>query len=165
MRLAGRGALLVGLWLLAWGEISPANVVSGIAVAAVLLVAFPPSASTGTRVRPHMRGIVRLALYVGGQLVVSNVGMAAQIIGGAPHSRAAVLRHQLAVPSEQIVTVMTSIISLSPGTMTVDVDDTASTIYVHFFDLPDVELGRTYLRHLEQLVTRAITPRVKNGAP
>jgi multicomponent Na+:H+ antiporter subunit E len=165
MRPAARGALLVGLWLLAWGEISLANVLSGVAVAAALLVAFPASTKSAEGVRPHLGGILRLGLYVTRQLLVSNVAMAVQIIRGAPHTHAAVLSHRLAMPSEQVVTVMTSIISLSPGTMTVDVDDTASTIYVHFFDLPDIEHGRAELLRLEHLVTRAITPRVRNGAP
>jgi hypothetical protein len=35
------GGLLVALWLLAWGEITLANVVSGAAVDAALLVEFP----------------------------------------------------------------------------------------------------------------------------
>lgn len=43
MRLFTRLLLLVALWLLAWGEVTVANVLSGTAVAAVLLVVFPPT--------------------------------------------------------------------------------------------------------------------------
>jgi multisubunit Na+/H+ antiporter MnhE subunit len=51
---------------------------------------------------------------------------------------------------------MTSIIALSPGTMTVDVDRGSTTIYVHFLFLDDVAAARASLEQLEQLVSRAI---------
>jgi multisubunit Na+/H+ antiporter MnhE subunit len=54
---------------------------------------------------------------------------------------------------------MSSIIALSPGTMTIDVATDSSVLYVHFFRLDDVEGARASLARLEQLVTAAIGPR------
>ena len=51
---------------------------------------------------------------------------------------------------------MTSIIALSPGMMTVDVDPQSTTIYVHFFRLRDVDAARRGLERLERLVFAAI---------
>ena len=135
MRLAARVALLVMLWLLAWGEISLVNLLSGIAVAGALLVAFPPGHRRHGQVHLRATGVARLAGYVLTQLVVSNVVMARHILSPRLDVRPGVLAHRLARPSEEVVTVMTSIIALSPGTMTVDVDATSTTIYVHFLSL------------------------------
>ena len=53
IRRVGFVAFLLGIWLLLWGEVSVANVVSGLLVAAVLLVVFPRTPSTtGFVVRP-----------------------------------------------------------------------------------------------------------------
>ena len=53
IRQAGFVAFLLGIWLLLWGEVSVANVVSGLLVAALLLLVFPrSSSSTGFVVRP-----------------------------------------------------------------------------------------------------------------
>jgi multisubunit Na+/H+ antiporter MnhE subunit len=61
---------------------------------------------------------------------------------------------------------MTSIIALSPGTMTVDVDATSSTIYVHFFRLRDVAAARRQLDRLERLVRKALhTPTTTQPFP
>ncbi len=60
MRTAGRAALLVGLWLLAWGDVSLANLLSGIAVAAAALLAFPPQRHAATELRLRPLGIARL---------------------------------------------------------------------------------------------------------
>jgi multicomponent Na+:H+ antiporter subunit E len=89
------------------------------------------------------------------QLVSSNVLMTRQILRRHPDVRPGVIAHQLRDPSAEAVTVMTSIIALSPGTMTVDVDPT--TIYVHFFRLLDVAAARQQLVRLEHLVAGAIT--------
>ena len=55
VRTVARVAILVALWLLAWGEVSLANVLSGIVVAGVVLVAFPPSRRS-KRQRPRAPG-------------------------------------------------------------------------------------------------------------
>ncbi len=156
MRIVGRVALLVGLWLLAWGEASVGNVVSGVAVATALLVAFPPGRRASGRLRFSAIGAGRLAVYVLVQLVKSNVVMAAQILRRRAEAVPGVLAHRLSEPSEEVVTVMTSVISLSPGTMTVDVDAESRIIYVHFFLLRDVDAARTSLSRLEDLAVQAI---------
>lgn len=151
-----RLALLVALWLLAWGELSLANVLSGILAAAAILIAFPTRRRPGAGVRFGLLGALRLVGYVGVQLVLSNLVMAAEILRRRPRVQHGVLAHRLRRPSEEVVTVMTSIIALSPGTMTVDVDRASSTIYVHFFRLTDVDAGRAELARLEELVAGAI---------
>ena len=155
MSTVGRVVLLMLLWLLAWGEITLANVLTGAAVIAALLVAFPPAATT--RVRLHPPAVARLVGYVAVQLVSSNLLMARQILRLHPVMRPGVLAHRLARPSEHVVTLMTSIIALSPGTMTVDVDPSATTIYVHFLFLDDVNAARAGLERLERLVSRALS--------
>ena len=65
----------------------------------------------------------------------------------------------LGLLTEGVLTAMTTVISLSPGTLTVDTTPDASTIYVHFLVLDDVEAARHSLRHLEALVVHAL------GAP
>ena len=151
-----RIVLLVGLWLLAWGEVTLANVISGVVVASALLLAFPPSSRAGPRVRVRPGGVARLAAYVVIQLVSSNVVMARVICRRRPALRPGVLAHRLHRPSEEIVTVMTSVIALSPGTMTVDVDRDSTTIYVHFLLLGDVAAARASLARLEQLAVHAV---------
>ncbi len=156
MRLLTRLVLLVALWLLAWGEVTLANVVSGAAVAALLLVAFPldPTADRGLRI--SVVGVARLLGYVAAQLVTSNIVMVREVLRRRPAATAGVLAHRLQTPSEDVVTVATSIISLSPGTMTVDVDRDASTIYVHVLFLDDVDEARAQLARLERLVVAAL---------
>jgi multicomponent Na+:H+ antiporter subunit E len=154
--LFGRVVLLMVLWLLAWGEVTVANVASGLAVASVLLIAFPPGTRATPRLRSDAGGAARLAGFVLLQLVTSNVVMTRAILRPRPAIRTGVLAHRLHQPSEHVVTVMTSVIALSPGTMLVDVDAESSTIYVHFLFLRDVDAARASLARLERLASEAI---------
>jgi multicomponent Na+:H+ antiporter subunit E len=156
VRLTGRAALLVVLWLLAWGDLSLANVLSGAAVAAVLLIAFPLARRAGKPVSVDALGVIRLVGAVAAQLVVSNIVMTREILRRRSTARPGVLVHRLDHPSEVVVTLMTSIISLSPGTMTVHAAEDSSEIAVHFYDLRDVEAGRGQLRRLEQRAVAAL---------
>jgi multicomponent Na+:H+ antiporter subunit E len=158
MSMLARVALLVMLWLLAWGQITVGNVISGAAVATALLVAFPPVAHSRPRLRVSPAGAARLAGYVVTQLVSSNIVMTREILRRRSSIRPGVLAHRLRAPSEEVVTLMTSIIALSPGTMTVDVDPGSTTIYVHFLFLRDVNAARASLNRLERLASQAVTP-------
>lgn len=156
MRMAWRVAVLVPLWLLAWGQLSLANVLSGTVVAAALLLAFPARRRGAARLHPSITGLVRLAGYVAKQLVVSNIVMIRQILRRRPGPAPGVLAHKLGTPSEEVLTLMTSIIALSPGTMTADITPDSSTIYVHFFQLNDRVAAHASLEQLEGLVVNAI---------
>lgn len=156
MKVAAGLGLLVVLWLLAWGDLSLANVLSGVVVATAILLVFPPRRRSPRRLRFNPLGALRLGGYVATQLVLSNLVMATEILRRTPRAEPGVLAHRLHRPSDEVVTIMTSIIALSPGTMTVDVDRDSSTVYVHFFRLTDVEAGRAELTRLEQLAVGAI---------
>ena len=156
MKLARRVAMLVVLWLLAWGEVSVANVLSGTAAAVALLIAFPARRADHGDVRLNPYGMARLAAYVVVQLLKSNVVMTANILRPPKPAMPGVLKHSLVHPTDEVITVVSSIIALSPGTMTVDVAPDSSAIYVHFFHLDDVAKARQAIAHLEELAIAAI---------
>ena len=156
MRAARRAALLVAFWLLAWGEASVANVASGLVVATVLLVAFPPHrrATAGSGFSPL--GVARLVLYVLGQLVPSNVLVAREILSRRSRIRTGVLAYPLQHPSEEVLSLMAHVIALTPGTMTVEATRDPAVLYVHFLLLQDVERARRTVARLERLAVAAL---------
>lgn len=157
MRAATRRAtLLISFWLLAWGEISVANVVSGIVVAAALLVAFPPHrrGPSGPSIRPV--GTARLVLYVLGQLVPSNVLVTREILGRRSRIRTGVLAYPLQEPSDAVLSLMAHVIALTPGTMTVEATTDPPVLYVHFLLLDDLDEARRGLARLERLAVAAL---------
>ena len=157
MRAAARRAtLLVSFWLLAWGHVSVANLVSGIVVAAGLLVAFPPHrpAVPGPTISPL--GTARLVLYVLGQLVPSNVLVTREILSRRARIRTGVLAYTLEQPSDAVLSLMAHVIALTPGTMAVEATSDPPVLYVHFLLLDDLAKARRTVARLERLAVAAL---------
>jgi multicomponent Na+:H+ antiporter subunit E len=134
----GRTAALV-LWLTAvwvglWGSVTAANVLGGLAVALVLVRLLPlaPSGPAGV-VDPGA------AVRFVGRFVVDLCVSTWQVAAIVLRPRRALRQGVLAVPvpgaSDALLTLLGNAISLTPGTLTLDVDRTSSTLYVHALDL------------------------------
>ncbi len=156
MRIAVRLALLVGLWLLAWGDLSVANLLTGTMLAGVLLVAFPLQRRQASGVRLSPVGVGRLVLYVLGQLVPSNVLVAREVVSRRSRVRTGILAYPVQHPSDEVITLIANVIALTPGMMTVETTRDPAVIYVHFLLLNDVEGARRAVAHLERLVVAAL---------
>lgn len=152
MKAPRRGLLLVLFWFLAWGELSLANLVSGIVVAAVLLAAFPPRRRSSSWVGFRPLGALRLVLYVLGQLVPSNLLVAREIVARDTRIRTGVLEYRLAHPSDEALNLMAHVIALTPGTMAVEAAPDTGVLSVHFLLLDDEDRAHASLVHLESLV-------------
>ena len=88
----GLVAMLVAIWLLAWGSLSWANVASGLVVAGGLVVALPDA-----RRRAHLPVIrpvplIRLGLRLARDLVVSNVVLTREELTPFPRISTGVVR-------------------------------------------------------------------------
>jgi multicomponent Na+:H+ antiporter subunit E len=159
-----RVAALVALWLLAWGEVSLANIVSGVAVAAALLVAFPPRRRRASaRVRPL--GVLRLVLYVARQLVTSNYLVAREIVSRRSNVRTGVLAYEVGRPSDEVVTLIANVMALTPGTMTVEATRDPAVIYVHVLLLEDIDAARRSFARLEELAVAAVGDAARREEP
>jgi multicomponent Na+:H+ antiporter subunit E len=155
--------VLAGLWLLAWGDLSVGTLLSGLVLAAVLLISFPPE-STDSSIRVRPLGVLALLAYIGRQLVTSNVLVARQILSREARVRTGVLAYDLTYPSDEVITLMANVIGLTPGTMTVEATRHPHRIYVHFLLLDDVDTARRGVERLERLVVGAIEPRSRPAA-
>ncbi|MDQ4131640.1 MAG: Na+/H+ antiporter subunit E [Actinomycetota bacterium] len=156
MKTVRRAALLMGFWLLAWGEVSTANVVSGVVLIAVLFAAFPPRRHTTGNPRVSVVGAARLVVYVLVELVPSNVLVAREVVSRGSRIRAGVLAHHLEHPSEEVLSLMAHVIALTPGTMAVEATPEPSVLYVHFLLLEDLDEARRRVARLERLVVTAL---------
>lgn len=147
---------LIGFWLLAWGDASLVNVLSGAALATLLLVAFPRRRFGVPRVRVDPLGVVRLVLHILRQLVVSTALVAREVVSRRSHMRAGVIAYPMQDGSAEVMSTLANAIALTPGTMTVEATTDPAVVYVHFLLLDDVEQARRQIGDLERLVIAAL---------
>jgi multicomponent Na+:H+ antiporter subunit E len=149
-------ALLLAVWLLAWGDLTIANVVTGLALIALLLVAFPMARPTDRRAQFRPVAVARLALHVLRSLVVSNALVGRQVLSRRSRIHTGVITYEVAHDHDIVIALIANIIALTPGTMTVDATRDPALLQVHFLLLDDVESARRSIARLEELVVAAV---------
>ncbi|MFD2091600.1 Na+/H+ antiporter subunit E [Blastococcus deserti] len=150
-------AWLVLVWILLWGTWSWANLLSGLAIAVVVLVLLPlPPVVGGTRVRPGP--LVRFVGHFLVDLVVSGAQVAWWALRPGGAGRGAIVRVQLRADSDLLLTMVAEAISLVPGSLVLDLDREQRQISVHLLhaaDLADVERQKAGVLATEDRIVRA----------
>jgi multicomponent Na+:H+ antiporter subunit E len=151
-----RIVLLTALWVLLWGDVSVANIASGVALSTVLLVLYPVivRAPDGFR-RPRPLALARLGAFVLGQIVVSNAQLSRQILSRRPNVRTGVVACHLDTTSPRTITFLANVLTLGPGTIPVLVTSDPAIIYLHVLRADDPDATRRQVARLEALTARA----------
>lgn len=97
------------------------------------------------------------------ELVLSAVQVAAYVLQPSLSIRPAIVRYPLNVQTDREITMLANMISLTPGTLSLDVAPDRSAIYVHAISV-STENGQEVIDEikgsLEKHISRAIGPQV-----
>lgn len=159
--------LVLVVWLALWGEITGANLISGVLVVALIGLVIRPVPRAHT-ISPL--ALLRLVVVFFGRLVTSSVIVVRTVVAPTPaRMRSGVVGVALSTTSTLVATIVADAISLTPGTLTLDArsdgDDDKPVLYIHVLGLHDPEDVRADTRALERLVLDAVTPRSVQDAP
>jgi multicomponent Na+:H+ antiporter subunit E len=155
IRHLGLGGWLTVVWVALWGDISAANVLSGMVVATLILLSFPLE-------RDERRGAFRplAALRFVGffvrQLVTANVQVAWEVLTPRNRENEGIICMPV-VPSgsQTLLTLIVNTIGLTPGTMVIDLTEHPRYLYVHVLHLDDVDAARANLMRFQELAVLA----------
>ena len=147
---------LTVVWVGLWGSVTAANVLGGVAVALLLVVALPlTEVPTPAVVRPF--ALLRFLAFFAVDLVRSSLQVAALVLAPRPALRQAVVAVPVRGASDSLLTLLANAISLTPGTLTLEVDRPGSTLYVHVIDVGEgVDAVRADLLHIERLAILSV---------
>lgn len=147
---------LTVVWVALWGSITPANVLGGLAVGLLLAFALPlTEVQTRAVVRPL--ALLRLAGFFLVDLVLSSLQVARIVLSPRRPLRQAVIAVPVPGASDSLLTLLANAVSLTPGTLTLEVDRPRSTLYVHVLDVgDDVERARADVLGIERLAVLAV---------
>jgi multicomponent Na+:H+ antiporter subunit E len=155
MNALGLGTLLLAIWLLLWGSLSVANVLSGIGV--VVLVAWLLGVGRLRSGRPTIRPLATCrflaAVLVG--MVRANGVLTREIVSRQSSITTGVVAVPLPSCSDGLLTLIANVLALTPGTLPLEATSSPAVIYVHVLHLDDVETVRRDVQHLTVLAVRA----------
>ena len=160
---------LTALWVLLWGDLTVANLVAGVLVAVVVVVIAWP---TGTRFTAstsfHPVAALRYLAYFAGQLVVSSLVVAREIVTPRSSLNRAIVAVPMHTTSAGINTLVANCVTLTPGTITVDVrvrePGSVPTLYIHALHFAGAESARRDVYRLERYAVAAFGDRSLRAA-
>lgn len=158
-----RGVLLVlalaAMWVALWGAADPGTVVAGLLVATAVAVVTPVQDSDRRIVFRPLQAI-RFAATFAGLLVVSTASMVRLVLTSrAGAAQGVLIQYELAPASYPVRTLIAHSVSLTPGTLTVDVGADGRTLTIHVIEERDVSQARAAIAGLEQRAAAAFAPR------
>lgn len=164
---AGMLTWLTAVWVLLWGQISVANVLGGLVVGLVIMVALAlPRVPVRGRLRvlPLIQ-LVAVSIYYA---LESSLQLAWFAVRPAPPPISGVLRVRFRFTSDLVLVLCANLLNSIPGTVVLEIDRERRVVYVHVIDIGSKEavdkFNRTN-RQLERLLIAAFehpTPEVSS---
>lgn len=129
--------LLALAWVALTGQFGWVNLAFGFALGYAILY----FGARGNGGGPYFRRISRTArftAYVAWQLVMANVKVARTVLfTPISHLRPGIVAIPLDIDSDAEITVLANLITLTPGTLSLDVSDDRTVLYVHSIEVDD----------------------------
>lgn len=156
MTLFAINLLLAFAWAALFNSFSILTLVVGFVVGYAVIGVLQPLFGN-ERYCQRLLGLVSLALYFHWELLLSSLKVAWDVLTPVQRSRPALVRVPLEACSALEATVLANLISLTPGSLSVDISDDRRALLVHgmFVDDPD-ELRREIRNGMERRVLEAM---------
>jgi multisubunit Na+/H+ antiporter MnhE subunit len=150
---------LTSLWMILWRSTTPATIISGLLLSVGLTIAVRRSDAYRVHHRVHPLAMARYLIHLGVGLLRSNVDLAMEILTPTDYTKPGILEVQLPPSTELVLTVIANSISLTPGTLTLELRADTATLKVHVLHLSNVDAARAEIVDLHRLVSAALEPK------
>ena len=159
MNIFALNLLLAFAWQALTGSFTFFSLVSGFALGYAALWFVQPLFGGRSSYYGRVWRAFRLAFYFLWELVISSFRVAWEVVTPGDTSRARIVEMPLDVESDIEILLVTNLITLTPGTLSLDVTPDRKTLYVHamFVDDPD-ELVASLKNGMERMVREVFVP-------
>lgn len=145
----GINLLLAFSWVVLTGEFTPGNFAIGYLIGYLMLL-WADKASTPdspmSRYLSRVPKIFFLFFYFLWTIVVANFRMARAVLSPLSKLNPAIVAVPLDLSDPIAITILANWITLTPGTLTIEVAEETNTLYVHTFQCADVAAFRAQIK-------------------
>jgi multicomponent Na+:H+ antiporter subunit E len=137
--------LVAMVWAVLMGEIDLENLGFGFLLGYAVLAWLRPVPGARKYTTRLPRGIV-LLLYFLWELILSSFRVARDVLSPHPKIKPGIIGVPLDAKTDNEITLLACLITLTPGTLTLDVSDDRKTLYVHSMWVTDPESVRREIK-------------------
>lgn len=138
--------LLALAWLALTGQFTPTNLVIGLGLGYVLLWLTRQTSQQPSNYFNKVRQVVGFTLFFLWELILANLRVAYDILTPRHHMRPGVVAIPLDIESDAAITLLANLITLTPGSLSLDVSSDRRTLYVHAMHIDNVEQFRREIK-------------------
>lgn len=139
--------LFVAVWLAVSGSISLANIVFGLVVSTLALGLIRHQLPGGDNHWLRLTWVLSLVLLFFKELALSAWKVAVLVTRPRLDVKPGIFAYPLTVTTDFQITLLANLITLTPGTLSVDVSADRKTLYVHAIDCSDIEATKNDIRN------------------
>jgi multicomponent Na+:H+ antiporter subunit E len=137
--------LLALAWIALTGQFTLANFIFGFGLS-YLLLWLVRRAGNASSYFAKVYQVISFALFFFRELIAANVRVAYDIVTPTHYMRPGVVAIPLDIKTDAEITLLANLITLTPGTLSLDVSPDRGTLYVHAMHLKDVESFREEIK-------------------
>lgn len=141
------GSLLLALaWAALQGEVTLGNLAAGFAVGYVILGLLARGGVMPSALTARTLPALELAGFFGWALVLANVRVASDVIRPTTTIEPAILGIPLDVTTDREILLLTMLINITPGSVTIDLSPDRRTLYVHIMHMTSADASRREIK-------------------
>ncbi|MGO1394959.1 MAG: Na+/H+ antiporter subunit E [Halomonas sp.] len=142
--------LLLGLaWVLLSGDFSGLNLLVGLIFGYITLILIEPQLDSLKGYPARVPRFLGFIIFFLKELIQANLRVAFDIVTPPWHMKPGVIAMPLSARTEIEITMVANLISLTPGTLSLDVSDDRKVLYIHAMFLDNEEDLRRNLKEME----------------
>lgn len=152
--------MLAVIWAAVTGDINLGNLLIGFVLGYIVLVIAAPAIDSHSYTRRLRKGVFFIFYFLK-ELIVSSLRVAADVLRPTFRMQSGIVAIPLTATTDLEKTLLANCISLTPGTLSLDISDDGKTLYIHamYIDNGDLDAVRREIkdgmeRHILE-ITRA----------
>ncbi|MCE8016327.1 Na+/H+ antiporter subunit E [Halomonas sp. MCCC 1A17488] len=143
--------LLLGVaWVVLTGDFSGRNLLAGLTFGYLVLALIQPQVPALAGYAQRLPRLIRFVGFFFKELLLANLKVAFDVVTPPWYMRPGVIAMPLKARSEFEIALVANLISLTPGTLSLDVSDDRRVLYIHAMFLDDEAELRRNLAELER---------------
>ena len=137
----GTFAFLVFAWLAVTGEVTVANLLEGAVLAGLLVLLLRVPVRRRVRLERVPKALGLLGYFLK-EILLSNAAVARILLSPVSSLSPGIVAVPLDLKSDAGITVLANLVTLTPGTLSLDVSSDRRTLYVHALHVEDPDAFR-----------------------
>ena len=144
------------VWLALWEDWSQGTALTGLGVGVLVIALFTVDRPRGPAFRFRPLPFLVFVGYFTWKVLEANIVVTLQVLRPKRRTREAIVAVPVTDTSDTVLTILSNAISLTPGTLIIEIDHDPAVLYIHVLHLESIEEVRFNIFRLERHVIKAV---------